>query len=80
MELGALLSALTFHGNADKLYHQIGMGKPQGFGKIKINNVTIDTSKPKNHYLSIFEKEMEKQINGQWLASDQITELSICDE
>ena len=27
-ELGALLSAITFHGNHDKFYHLIGMAKP----------------------------------------------------
>jgi CRISPR-associated protein (TIGR03986 family) len=75
LELGALLSALTFHGNADKLYHQIGMGKPQGFGKMKIKGIDIKTSKPENHFLSVFEKEMEKQCADNWLKSDQIKEL-----
>jgi len=75
VELGALLSALTFHGNADKLYHQIGMGKPQGFGKIKIKGIDIKTSKPENHYLPVFEKVMEKQFSDNWLKSDQIKEL-----
>lgn len=34
-ELGALLSALTFHGNPD-FEHMIGQGKPYGFGRISI--------------------------------------------
>ena len=36
VELGGLLSALTFHQNADNCFHQIGMGKPLGLGKCKI--------------------------------------------
>ena len=36
-ELGALLSALTFHGNEEKAYYQLGQGKPYGYGKVKIN-------------------------------------------
>ncbi|MEA3228737.1 MAG: TIGR03986 family CRISPR-associated RAMP protein, partial [Campylobacterota bacterium] len=35
-EIGALVSALTFHNNQDKFYHNIGMAKSLGFGKIKI--------------------------------------------
>jgi len=35
-ELGALLSAITFHNTPD-CYHQIGKAKPYGYGKITIN-------------------------------------------
>lgn len=35
IELGALLSALTFHG-ADNVYHTLGMAKPLGYGKLKV--------------------------------------------
>lgn len=35
-ELGALLSALTFHDNEKDAYFQIGQGKPYGYGKVKI--------------------------------------------
>ena len=34
-ELGALLSAITFHNSAN-CFHQIGQGKPYGFGKVSI--------------------------------------------
>lgn len=37
-ELGALLSALTFHGYKEKeCCHQLGQAKPFGYGRIKIN-------------------------------------------
>lgn len=35
-ELGALLSALTYHHNEDTAYYQLGQGKPYGYGKVKI--------------------------------------------
>lgn len=35
-ELGALLSALTFHDNENNAYYQLGQGKPYGYGKVKI--------------------------------------------
>ncbi len=40
-ELGALLSALTFHGHTD-CSHNIGMGKAYGYGKVKIKVESID--------------------------------------
>ena len=81
VEIGALLSSVTFHGNQDKLFHNIGMGKPLGYGKIKvdvkgkIHGVEIDIFK----YLSEFEKEMNKfcqhELNYKWHSSEIITEL-----
>ncbi len=44
VELGALISAMTFHGNSDKFFHSLGGAKPYGFGKVKIeisNNVEV---------------------------------------
>lgn len=35
LELGALLSALTFHDNENNAYYQLGQGKPYGYGKVK---------------------------------------------
>lgn len=75
VEIGALISAISFHGNSEHLFHQIGMGKPQGFGKIKIKKVELSNLKPVNHYLSAFEKKMEEQCDNKWLKSEQITEL-----
>ena len=35
-ELGALLSALTFHDNEKNAYYQLGQGKPFGYGKVRV--------------------------------------------
>jgi CRISPR-associated protein (TIGR03986 family) len=42
VELGALLSALTFHNNYENCFHLIGMGKPLGYGKVKVQEIAID--------------------------------------
>jgi len=76
-ELGALLSALSMHGNNEDYFHSIGMAKPYGYGKIKIeinmdNTLYVDAVKE-------FESKMEnwcKEENlGSWLQSEQIVEL-----
>ena len=36
VEIGALFSALTFHGQEDLLYHSVGSAKPLGYGKISL--------------------------------------------
>lgn len=79
-ELGALLSAITFHDN-EKCRHQLGQAKAYGFGKIKIsidkkmafednenNHVTFDDS------LALFEKALRK--DGFYLEKENsVTEL-----
>lgn len=37
VELGALLSALTFFGAEDKFCHQMGQGKPYGYGRVSLS-------------------------------------------
>ncbi len=69
-ELGALLSALTFH-NTKGCFHSIGMAKPLGYGKIdlKLNNIeNVD------EYLKAFEVEVSEQVE-EWSQSEQIKEL-----
>lgn len=68
VELGALLSALTFHSNNDKCFHLIGMAKPLGYGKIKLNNLKLSCSatefEPKV-LMAKFEKTIcDKQFDG----------------
>ena len=74
-ELGAIVSALTFHNNHDSFYHNIGMAKSLGFGKIKID---IDSSKYIDE-LQSFEYEMdnwsEDKNKKAWLETEQIKEL-----
>lgn len=76
VELGALLSSLTFHGT-ENTYHSIGMAKPLGYGKVKLtisNSHELDIPK----YLGQFESYMNAQLDGQfhlWHTLDQVTEL-----
>jgi CRISPR-associated protein (TIGR03986 family) len=75
-ELGALVSALTFHLN-DGFYHSIGMGKPLGYGKVKLEviNQSIEELLPS---VKSFEAFMNWSLNNStpsWHKSPQIKEL-----
>jgi CRISPR-associated protein (TIGR03986 family) len=69
-ELGAILSTLTFHNSQNK-YHNIGMAKSLGYGKIDIKLDGIDNI---NLYLKEFELIMSEQILN-WADSIQLKEL-----
>lgn len=73
IELGALLSALSFHLTPD-CYHSLGMAKPLGYGKCSIRIDGID-EELKKECLCQFEEYMEDQLQGGWLRSDQLLEL-----
>jgi CRISPR-associated protein (TIGR03986 family) len=77
IELGALLSALSFHMNQNKFYHNIGMAKSLGFGKIKID---VDTDRYKE-YIMAYEFAMtkwtEEKLNKRWIETEQIKELFV---
>lgn len=76
VEIGALLSALTFHGMNDLLDHNIGSAKPLGYGKISISNVKLNfLKKKKDDYLATFEKLMQLKKKQNWLNSDALREL-----
>ncbi len=68
-EIGALLSALTFH-KTKECYHNIGMAKSLGYGKIdlKIDGIEI------GEYLKAFESEITITIPN-WSNSEQLIEL-----
>ena len=69
-ELGALLSALTFH-DTKKCFHSIGLGKPLGYGKVEVTLSGIDNIQS---YLKEFELQVgEKIVN--WSESEQLKEL-----
>lgn len=80
-EIGALLSAITFHGNEEGHFHNIGLGKPLGFGKVKLelNEISIEGNnnlrKLKAKYLASFEKLMIEKVNKYWLKSKPLVEL-----
>lgn len=71
-ELGALISAITFHNTKDQ-FHSLGMGKPFGFGRI-----TVDVSNLNSYLtpLKAFEAYMKYSIDG-WETTNQIKELLV---
>ncbi|CAA6804240.1 MAG: DUF324 domain-containing protein [uncultured Sulfurovum sp.] len=72
-ELGAILSALTFHGNSSDFYHNIGMAKSYGFGKISIDiDMKVETQ---IELLQDYEKVMVENVDDNWLESEQLKEL-----
>ena len=79
-EIGALLSALTFHGQSENCFHNIGMAKPLGYGKIKIELSMPNLAHTQQEYLDAFESEITKAIPN-WKNAPQLTELfAMCKE
>lgn len=82
VELGALLSALTFHNHAECNY-SLGQGKPLGYGKVKIDTEiqSLTKSYNKEELLNSFETEMnsfistEKVSNTNWIDQPLLKEL-----
>lgn len=74
-EIGALLSAITFHGYSDQFYHSLGAAKPFGFGKVKVElKGQKFLNKSAEEYMLDFETLMISK-NPDWLESPQIKEL-----
>lgn len=69
-EIGALLSALTFH-NSSKTFHNIGMAKSLGYGKVEIK---LDGIKDMDSYLKEFELIIGEQISN-WANTQELKEL-----
>lgn len=89
VELGALLSALTFH-QTPNTFHSIGMAKPLGYGKIKVEvqNLAAKNVIPQKddsfvevgqvECLKAYEAYMNAALNSttfQWHQSPQIIDL-----
>lgn len=65
IELGCLLSAITFHGD-ENCYHNLGFGKAFGFGKVKISDLKLNLGEGSpNDYMLQFEKEMEMFLKNE---------------
>lgn len=77
-ELGALLSAITFHGTSG-CRHQFGAGKPYGYGRTKVTVDSITDSDgntlDQKLYLGCFEDTMESFFSTGWLNSTHLKEL-----
>ena len=72
VELGALISALTFNDHSE-CFHSIGEAKPLGFGKVKISIERIEATELKNkqsvenvsQYLRAFQDKISQSVlNG----------------
>lgn len=81
-ELGALLSALSFHGNTDKCYLQVGQGKPYGYGKMSVSVDALravrnddDTLVDADGAMGSFELMMDKWLNASWRKTRSVREL-----
>lgn len=82
VELGALLSALSFHGNTDKCYLQVGQGKPYGYGKMSVSVDALravrnddDTLVDSDSAMGSFELMMDKWLNSSWRKTRSVREL-----
>ncbi len=85
VEVGALLSALTFH-LKENCYHNLGMAKPFGYGKVKIEvsklksvdnkgiEKTITNKGELKEYLKSFEEFMNSEKEN-WIESSRLKEL-----
>ncbi|WP_201030183.1 hypothetical protein, partial [Campylobacter fetus] len=74
VEIGALLSAITFHDQGDICMHNIGMAKALGYGKIDIKLELQNLKFDKKEYLKKFE-ELMTNFKSDWKNSDQLVEL-----
>lgn len=73
-EIGALLSALTFHGSSHSV-HSLGAAKPYGAGVVKLDAQLVEATmkKSQEEYLAEFEDLMGGEA---WLQSTALTELA----
>ncbi len=81
VELGALLSALTFHATP-QCRHQLGMAKAYGFGKCRYDiklNVTASPragqAKDAEYFMARFEDYMSRHVAAHWIEQQPIKEL-----
>ncbi len=78
VEIGALLSALTFH-NTPNTYHSLGMAKPYGYGKVRVEIEALKGFEyTVEEYLKAFETCMNVEIFDseiKWHKSPQIINL-----
>ncbi|GAA4829461.1 TIGR03986 family type III CRISPR-associated RAMP protein [Algivirga pacifica] len=75
VEIGALLSALTMHGNEDKYFHGLGMAKPLGYGRCSYEIEGLAGLKAtKEEYLAAFEEMMVEKVSN-WHSNPSVREL-----
>lgn len=82
IELGAIISAITFDDNHD-CRHNIGSGKPFGYGKIKVEIVSVKTTdkeQSKKYYLDLFHEELRDYLNQEAIQELQKMAIGIPSE
>lgn len=79
IELGALLSAITFHNNQSCCFHNLGMAKSYGYGKLNIVNLKLEKYENSEFvmieclkYMVDFQKEM---LDNSCWNEDRLKEL-----
>lgn len=76
VELGALLLAINLKQGA---FHNIGMAKAYGYGKLISENIELNLRGEEQHsvddYINLFKSTMEAFTNNKWSNSDVITSL-----
>ena len=82
VEIGALLSALTLN-DAEGAYHNLGLAKSYGYGKIHIDEIKLHhLSFTAQEYESAFEQEMDAFVSEQiksglkWRETEQVVQLT----
>jgi CRISPR-associated protein (TIGR03986 family) len=79
VEIGAILSSLTFHNNSEELFHSLGMAKSYGYGKVKLKVTSLNNLQySQEEYLKAFESAMNSELFDnqiQWHQSEQIKNL-----
>ena len=48
-ELGALIAAITFCNQHSSCFHSLGIAKPFGYGKLRVNNFSVKLTMGENH-------------------------------
>lgn len=79
VEVGALLSAITLH-KQSKVWHNIGLAKSFGFGKLHYENLKLHGFTCNEHeYIVAFEQKMnkftQKEYDKKWLKTKQSESL-----
>src|SRR5690606_23417021 len=75
VEIGALLSAISFHGYSDTFSHSLGAAKPLGYGKIKVEIKEMKfLSEKLEYYLELYEDQMERHKSN-WFKSDRMLQF-----
>lgn len=80
-ELGALLSALTFH-NSPNAYHQLGLAKPYGYGRceyavrLHARPLAGGEARDADFYMGCFEALMDERLKPtQWSKTESVRAL-----